>query len=292
VLDKSLLPDDPELPGEIRYLEMLKDGISHRVYRVEVQGERKVLKHFKEEGSLEIKVYSLLAGLGIPVLPVYWQTSRSLVIEDLASSLNWRLAEEGDMHTAQTGAALAFWYKMLHSAGRDLAEKGRFPHYISSWSDVITPQALEDVGLKFGFSETPVWRRVVPAVGDLASAYRSQPQTFNYSDFDRENLALSHDNSPRKAIVFDYDCFQKGTAFSDWRNVTYGLKEDALHEFSRAYGPVCEVERVLDAPLSILEGLVIASRRERFPGWAAPLLEQVRNGELERCVKKALSQIS
>jgi len=79
-----------------------------------------------------------------------------------------------------------------------------------------------------------------------------------------------------EAIVFDYDCFKTGTVYSDWRNVVYSLQGIGRAAFQAAYGPVDEAEGLLDEPLSILYGLIIASRREKFLGWARPLVEAVK----------------
>jgi hypothetical protein len=122
----------------------------------------------------------------------------------------------------------------------------------------------------------------------LKARARVCPQTFNYEDFAGENLALSHDREPLRAIVFDYDCFTLGAAYSDWRNVTSSLKGAAQEAFAEAYGPVSETERRLDVPLSALHGLLEASRRENVPAWARPLLEDVESGELERSIRNAL----
>ena len=55
-----------------------------------------------------------------------------------------------------------------------------------------------------------------------------------------------------------------------------------------AYGPVSEAERILDEPLCVLYSLIVASQRDRLPGWAIPSIDSVRNGELEQSIYKAL----
>lgn len=76
-------------------------------------------------------------------------------------------------------------------------------------------------------------------------------------------------------------------AYSDWRNVVYSLRGAAKASFAEAYGPTMEQERLLDEPLAILYGLIVAGRRSKLPKWAAPLVEAVVNGELERNLSQA-----
>jgi len=115
------------------------------------------------------------------------------------------------------------------------------------------------------------------------------PQTFNYNDFAVENMALSRAvQVPLRAIVFDYDQFSLGPAYSDWRNVVSGLRGASQSAFEEAYGGVNQHERILDEPLSILYGLVIACRRSQLPRWAVPLSEAARTGGLEGAIRRAL----
>jgi hypothetical protein len=89
-------------------------------------------------------------------------------------------------------------------------------------------------------------------------------------------------------IIFDYDCFTLGAAYSDWRNVTSGPEGAARAAFVETYGPVSETERGLDGPLSALYGLLMAYRHENVPGWARSLLEGSENGDLEHSVRNAM----
>ena len=123
----------------------------------------------------------------------------------------------------------------------------------------------------------------------LKNRARCLPQTFNYEDFTQENLAVSRGRgSPLQALVFDYDCFTLGMAYSDIRNVMYSLERKARQAFIEAYGPTSEAERLLDIPLSSIYGLLVASGRESVPGWARSLLDDVKSGRLESAIHDSL----
>ncbi|MDP2975772.1 MAG: hypothetical protein Q8N45_06100 [Anaerolineales bacterium] len=144
-------------------------------------------------------------------------------------------------------------------------------------------------GTVFELQDKPVWATVIGCIESLKAKYLALPQTFNYNDFAAENLALSRGKEHSlRAIVFDYDCFAIGVAYSDWRNVMNSLCGAAKTSFEEVYGPISEKERLLDEPLAILYGLVVASQRSKTPKWVAPLIETVANGELERSISKAL----
>jgi hypothetical protein len=225
---------------------------------------------------------------GVPTLPVYENTGRALVLEDLQSSTAWRLAEPSDMERAATGVALATWYRDLHQAGYEaLKEPGPRPEGVCPWVSEITVSALAKAGAWLKLDHTPAWGMAMRQVEVLKGKYLALPQTFNYHDFAAENLALSQDpGRPLRAIVFDYDCFASGAVYSDWRNVMYSLQGAAKASFQEYYGPIDEGERRLDRPLSILYGLVVASQREKMPSWASPLTKSVLNGELEHMIRE------
>ena len=77
-------------------------------------------------------------------------------------------------------------------------------------------------------------------------------------------------------------------AYSDIRNVLYSLEGDARQAFCEAYGGFNETERLLDIPLATFYGLMVAAQREWVPGWARPLLEDVKSGRLGCAIADAL----
>jgi len=249
-----------------------------------------VLKGFGHASPLEVQVYALLERLGVPSLPVHGRSEQGLLLEDMDHSRLWRAASTADMRRAATGRAVAEWYLRLHAAGRAaLRSPAGLPPGLHAWVDELTPQALSAAGTRLGLSGKPAWELAIRSVEALAAQARACPQTFNYDDFDRENLALRRTRAAAlQAVVFDYDCFSLGTAFSDWRNVCYGLQGAARQAFIESYGPVSEIEQALDLPLSTLQGLLEAARRENVPGWARPLLESIENGELDRAIRAGL----
>jgi hypothetical protein len=194
------------------------------------------------------------------------------------------------MQQESTGIAVAKWYRHLHAAGfKALENQDETLNYLEAWAEMIEPKVLVEVGTKLGFAAIEGWKLAVSQCEALKARYKSFPQTFNYNDFAVENLALSCAKPENlEAIVYDYDQFSIGTVYSDWRNVIYSLRGRGCSAFMDAYGGVREIEGVLDDALSILHGLISASRRDLFPKWAVPLRESVENGELEKKVAAAL----
>ena len=276
-------------PSDILACELLRRKAGHGVWRIRMGGAWRVLKSFDTPGALEPKVYALLEDWGIPTLQVYAHTEWSLLLEDLEHSRHWRLAGKADMSRAETGIAVADWYRCLHRAGREALERPEtLPPGLHAWVDDLTGETLSVAGEKLELTGKPAWESALHNIEALKARAQACPQTFNYEDFDRENLALSREKNPLRAVVFDYDCFTLGAAYSDWRNVSFSLTGAARAAFAEAYGPVSETERRLDLPLSTLGGLLEASRRANVPGWARPLLEDVENGVLERSIWRAL----
>jgi hypothetical protein len=269
---------------------LIKQSDEHQVYRAEVQGRPIVLKVYARQNPLELRVYSLLEQLSIPTLPAIDRTENWIILPDLEHDPDWRLAEESDAADPSVGTALASWYRQLHGAGYSFL-KGNSPAStgLQAWVDEIDEASLAEAAKKLGFEDNPHWSAIQGSIQPLIAANNSLPQTLNYNDFYYGNLAVSRQLDPMQVVVFDYDCFRTGTAYSDWRNVTYSLAGEGRKSFIEAYGAVSALEGALDGPLSELYGLVIAARHERLPAWAVPLVDAVRTGELKTSVERALA---
>ena len=276
---------------KVTNLVVLRQRPGHTVYRIFTSNRSYILKWFNTEDKvLELQVYTLLHDTQVPTLPVHGQTNRALLLEDLHTSSTLRLASPGDMESESTGIALAAWYCQLHQAGRQaLLDKNHDLSFLSREIDELSPLSLQSAGEILNLTHLPVWRLAIESIETLTSIYRSLPHTFNYNDFAAENLALSPVNStPVQAIVFDYDCFGIGLAYSDWRNVTHSLKNRARDAFAHAYGEINQLEKIIDEPLSVLYNLVVASSRQQLPDWAKPSINTVTTGSLENYIRHAL----
>jgi len=278
-------------PAKISVVETLRQKGGHTVCRLKVGRTWHVLKWFEEDNALEPQVYDLLERYGIPTLPVHARTGQSLLLEDLSHSRDWRLANLNDMTRVETGLALAAWYRSLHAAGYEaLVRKEVLPVGLVPWMEQMTIENIGQAGRRLGIGHLPGWQVVLEQLETLKARARREPHTFNYEDFAHENLALSRCRSSLlQAVVFDYDCFTLGMAYSDIRNVMYSLEGKARQAFTEAYGPSSETERLLDIPLAAIYGLLVAAGRESVPGWARPLLDDVKCGRLESAIQDALA---
>lgn len=286
---RSFLID--KLPHRVEKVAVLRERKQHAVYRIYTQKDSFVLKCFQPQSvAKEIQVYDLLQENKIPTLPCYGITDNALLLEDLESSESWRCADERDMKLSTTGEAVANWYRRLHTVGFEVVRNAEETiGYLQSWIGIIQQKAMEIVGNTLEVADSGSWKLALSSFEALKEKYQSFPQTFNYNDFAAENLALSATHQrEEQAIVYDYDQFGVGAIYSDWRNVTYSLQEGARDAFVAAYGEVSESERRIDNVLSILQGLIIAVDRDRFPNWALPLRKSIENGELERKIYAAL----
>lgn len=282
------------LQDRVTNLVVLRQRPGHTVYRVFTARSSYILKWFNSEhDALELQVYALLSDCHVPTLPVCGQTSRALLLEDLNASPHWRLAHERDMESEPTALALTDWYRGLHQAGREtLSDNNQDLSFLKREIDDLDPTSLLSTGKRLGLAHLPVWELAMESIDTLTSIYRSLPHTFNYNDFAAENLALSPlDGNPLRAVVFDYDCFGIGLAYSDWRNVIYGLKGQAREAFAHAYGEISRSEKIIDEPLSLLYNLVVASTHQEFPDWAKLSMKSVINGDLEIQIRIALGDL-
>ena len=248
-----------------------KDGIT--VARV-ARGEHSwVLKCFqKDEYKREIANYKLLNALGVPTIRVEACSDSALLLDDLATSAEWRLGMPEDMNDPEMARRLAAWYRQLHSRGYAyVCEHGAS---LYDENDCFMLDNIRFIREKTG--NHPAWQLVernVPAIQRLLGKVR---RTLTYNDFYYTNLAVARDQSA--ALMFDYNLLGKGYAYADVRNVLSSLSGEAGKAFLEAYGAVDPREAALDDVLSPVVTLFMVCRRERFPEWAQPLLEDVENG--------------
>jgi len=270
----------------------MRQKCGNRLYRVKCDQRSFVLKCFGQPAqATEVRSYALLQEIGVPTLPVYGQTENALLLEDLAVSPAWRLAEEVDVELPETGRAVANWYLILHARGEEfLAGAARIPGFLRREADELDSHSILETGKKLGLADNPAWKLTAKHIRALKDAMRSLPETLNYNDFHWSNLALSRDR-PLRAVVYDHHLLGIGPRYSDCRNVVSSLGHRAAQAFWEAYGSVDEREAILDEPVSVLYALQVAARRVHLPVWARRLVPKVESGDLERSLRRALEVV-
>jgi hypothetical protein len=276
-------------PAAIRSVEILSRRHGHAIWRLVTEARSYVLKWLPESAAgTEVEGYRLLQRLGVPTLPLYGSTSQALLLEDLTRSARWRLGTEEDLSDPKVGAAVARWYWTFHAAGDALLARDAPPDFLSREVDALTPASILATGEALGLAELPVWKHAAGEIEGLKAAVDALGVTLNYNDFYWTNLALSREERPPEAIIFDYHLLGLGLRYSDCRNVTVALEGSAVSAFWEIYGSVDPREVLLDRPLATLFNLHEAACLPEFPRWAEESRQRVLNGELERDLAAAI----
>ncbi|MBI3945435.1 MAG: phosphotransferase [Armatimonadetes bacterium] len=275
-------------PTRVTTVEPLHRRRGSALYRIWCGAQSFILKEFLERDPVEPRSYALLGSCGVPTLRVHGCRTDALLLEDLAANSAWRLANEADGDRPETGTAVAEWYRALHAAGRTLLSRPEGPPgFLKREADVLDGATILGIGLALGI-DSPAWALAAEHIEGLKAALRALPETLNHNDFHWTNLALSR-HGPLRAIVFDHHLLGIGPAFSDWRNVSTSLEDRARVAFQETYGPVeaAEEAAVLDAPVSLLVALHAAVGQPKLPRWAETGIRAVRDGQLERMLRRA-----
>lgn len=282
-------------PGlDITSVTQLRHEEGRALYRVVCGDRLLIFKWFAPDADrIEVWAYNVLRQYRVPTIPILASTENGLLMEDLTTSPTWRLATEQDNRWAETGIAVAEWYKLFHSAGRHfLANVQDVPDYLHRETDSLDANTILRIGARLRLEDNGVWRLAAKHIEELKSAMNALPTTFNYNDFEWTNLALSRQETPAlRGIVFDYHLLGIGPVYCDYRNVVGSLEDSAREAFQAAFGPVDEREAILDAPLSVLYGLHVALQRPRLPGWATGLVGEAASGELELKLREAIHSL-
>lgn len=260
-----------------------KDGIY--VFRVLYKNNYYVLKYFlNDEYTREIKNYLILKALDIPTIKVFGYTDRSLLLEDLEKSKDYRLGKKSDLTDIQVAKALAIWYSDLHNKGKKYVfEKG---NNLYRQNDVITEQNINLIKNKSNTRDNKVWKLILDNYDLIFNKVRNLEETLNYNDFYWTNLAVS--NNKKEAIMFDYNLLGIGFRYNDIRNVCSSLSEESGKVFIEEYGDINENEKIIDDGISPLVTLIFAYSHSKFPNWAKESLATIYNGELEKAIEKIL----
>lgn len=249
------------------------------VYRVNANGKSLILKLFDNpHDTREITNYHLLQSLGIQTLPLLGETAIAILLPDVTADPDFRLGTENDMNNPDIAKALAKWYKTLHTKGSAYLLHNRPALYDET--DMVTPQNISHIAEVTGTTDNPLWRAFADNIHIIRHRIDGLPRTLTYNDFYYTNLIVSNDQ--QSAFMLDYNLLGKGYAYSDIRNVTSSLSKEAAKAFVDAYGLSDSITKqaVADAVLSPIITLRYACKRDCFPSWAKPSLEQVNDGRV------------
>ncbi|HBL84181.1 MAG: hypothetical protein A2Y17_13035 [Clostridiales bacterium GWF2_38_85] len=261
-----------------------KDSVS--VYRVTCcDGISYVLKYFeKESDRREIKNYEILHTLGVQTLEIIAKTDCALLMEDIEQSKDYRLGIVEDMDDPSVMAALAKWYKHLHSKGKAYVSEHGERMYDET--DCITLENIKIIAGKTNTVDNPVWALMEINFEAIKSKITQVQRTLTYNDFYYTNFIIAKDKST--AFMFDYNLLGKGYVYADIRNVTYSLGDAAKTVFLEEYGSFDESEKLIDDVASAITTLFFACNKEIMPNWALKYIEQIRSGKLLKAVERML----
>ena len=278
-LDHSLLKE----------VELIRKRHGNRLFRITHGSSSYILKVFgNPDASSEVRAYALLKDLGVPTLHTVATTSDALLLEDLEFSNHLRLAGEDDVGKAGVGVAIAVWYRALHQEGSRLSTDQTEPSFLRREIEELTPASILDVAFRIGGAGQSEWVNLADNIDSIKNLAMTLEETLTYNDFHWTNLALSRNEKPVRAIMFDYHLLGVGLRYSDCRNVTFSLEPDAADAFWSTYGETDPREKTLDDLLAPLYALVEAFRRPKFPSWAEESLELAMTGKIQNRLDRVM----
>ena len=248
-----------------------KDGIS--VVRIFCGDGTFVLKYFENiEYAREIEVYKLFKKLNIKTLLVKQLGPNYILMEDINSSKNLRLAVKEDLNNDNVLKYLAKWYKDLHKKGKNIDLSGFYCEY-----DWINRKNIR--GLSKILSES-VMNFLLDNIRKIEKLKNSFSYTLIYNDFDSCNLIVGKDC----AFMFDYNFVGKGGAIQDLQNVFAKLTPAKQQLFMKYYGDEQRNprEEEIHKILSALSTLIIASKQKVFPKWGNGSLDYINSEEFNK----------
>jgi hypothetical protein len=261
-----------------------KDGVS--VYRVHTSSSKSyVLKCFQNESDRrEIKNYDILRSLGMQTIHITASTDCAILMEDIMQSSSYRLGVADDLNNTSVAIAIAKWYQQLHIKGKEYIRLHGTDMYDET--DSIKQDNIYKIAEMTQTYENSVWERITSNFNQIKNKISSPERTLTYNDFYYTNLIVT--KNMKSAFMFDYNLLGKGYVYSDIRNVTSALGEQAKAAFLTEYGGYDENEKIIDDVAGALVTLHFACCRSHIPKWADKYIEQIENGELYNAVERLL----
>ena len=251
------------------------------------KGGRIIKVAAKQRIDLEWLFYRTLRENGVATIENDRVHACVLLLEDLAVSADWRLANEADIAKATIGEACAKWCQAFHGAGRLALTKEPTLRQTLRWEyDAINECSLDWAGQALALANRAVWGQACEIAERLVALVRPRVNTFTYNDFHYVNLAVAK-RDESVISLFDFDHSGKGFAESDYRNVASGLCGEALRRFKEEMSPD-PLLWAIDAILSTLYGLIEASRRDKIPVWAGEMIEDLKTAEFAAALKRVV----
>ena len=245
------------------------------------------MKYFEvDRGKREIMNYRLLSEYGIPTIKILAYGESSVIMEDISVSNDWRLGVAEDLQDAEIAKNLAHWYFTLHENGAAVSELDTL--YFEY--DSLTEENFKMLIQKFPEAKE-LFQFLLTHYIKLRKLIYKPSFTLTYDDFYWTNFIVRKDK--KAAMIFDYNLLGKGYRFSDFRNVCWGMSDDAKAAFTGEYNRLYvekhgrarteaeEAERRIDDVAGDLFQLVVAfTEHEHNPNWAKEAKTEAINGNL------------
>lgn len=236
-----------------------------------------IFKYFyKEEYRREIQYYDMFRNNSIQTINVLKTWQDAILLDNLKTNANYRLATIEDLSNKEVVFALAKWFKNLHNLGKRIIKRDTSLVTFSEFNH-LNKEVLHSLEVRSNYNNKEYWILLQNTIEEIMPYYLENA-TITYNDFYYGNVIVSRDLT--SAFMFDYNFLGKGLAYSDIANVLTGLEPKMHDSFLKAYGEFIETEKEIDKIVSPIIALVIAFKRNEFPNWAKIYLDRLLSGEL------------
>lgn len=273
--------------SNILNLSVLSDKDNILVIKFTHEGKNYVFKYFKDDfQKREVENYNLLKKLGITTVKIYGMHSNSILMEDLTSNENTRLAAISDLKDEPIVRSLAKWYLKLHTSGKEYVNNNEIKTMYCEL-DSLSYQRIEYIREKSNYDDEEFWELFYKNFNNIKKMYMDKV-TITYNDFFYGNMGIVNNND---VIMFDFNLMGIGLAYFDIKNVTYGFSDILYDIFMEEYGSYDKEEELLYDVLSPIISLDVAYRKNEFPKWGVDSLEELTSGKTKEKLKELIKNI-
>ena len=133
----------------------------------------------KKEYTREIKNYSILKELNISTIKVFAHTDRSILLEDLERSEDYRLGVEVDLSDIEIAKVLAAWYIDLYNKGEKYIIEKHDNLYREI--DIITKKNVEFLKHSSNTRDYKVWNIILDNYDIIFNKVEEFEKTLTYN---------------------------------------------------------------------------------------------------------------
>jgi len=256
------------------------------VYYVERDNNSYYLKSFDHESdALEINCYKVLSEHKLPIIKCYKSTAKSVLLEDITSSNQYRLGCQDDFLNHKVAKSVAVWFRQLHN----IRKVEEFFSFLPEERIIFD---REDLNKCLNYYKKDFFTQLICEIDTLNDYLESRPLKLIHDDFYYKNFFVN--KVSHETIMFDFNFMKRGLVSQDLSLIRRNLSSasnDSEKAFIESYGDFDPLEYDVYELYRNLSCLLDGLAYKENPEWVDKALFKLNNNILLESLKLIMNTL-